>query len=281
MRPAKHGRRSERGFTLVELLVVVSLIAILAALLFPVFSQAREKAWQTSCSSNLKQISVAVLMYAQDYDEMLPRDVTRWGDLPASDPCSQWNPGGRLEAKLWPYIRNAAVFSCPSADTPPIQWDNDHQVCARAGWGYPDFLCFRGDPTRGKPLSYGWNAWVFQLSVGPPNSGCEAPGVPLAAVDPLDGKVMVADSRESFMGAIELSFANYPGRTAFDAGNVGKFWPKFANRGGGDPAIVPERDARHQMGQNVAFFDGHARWMSYRHFTDPPYDETVAKWFGD
>jgi prepilin-type N-terminal cleavage/methylation domain-containing protein/prepilin-type processing-associated H-X9-DG protein len=281
MRPAKHGRQSGRGFTLVELLVVIALIAILAALLFPVFSRIREKGWQTSCLSNLRQISLAVLMYAQDYDEMLPRDVTRWGDLPATDPCSQWNPNRRLEAKLGSYIRNAQVFTCASADTPPVKWDNANAVCARARWGYPDFFCFRGDPTRGKPLSYGWNAWVFQLSVGPPNSGCEAPGVPLAAVVPLDGKVMVADSRDSFMGAFELSFANYPGASVYAASNVAKFWPEFANRGGSDLAIDPERHARHQLGQNVAFFDGHARWMPYREFTGPSYAETVTKWFGD
>ena len=63
-----------RGFTLIELLVVIAIIAILAAILFPVFAKAREKARSASCESNLKQISLAVLMYAQDYDEKFPRD---------------------------------------------------------------------------------------------------------------------------------------------------------------------------------------------------------------
>ncbi|MCX7597678.1 MAG: DUF1559 domain-containing protein, partial [Armatimonadetes bacterium] len=62
----------KKGFTLIELLVVIAIIAILAAILFPVFARAREKARQASCTSNLKQIAMAHLMYAQDYDEMLP-----------------------------------------------------------------------------------------------------------------------------------------------------------------------------------------------------------------
>jgi len=61
-----------RGFTLIELLVVIAIIAILAAILFPVFARAREKARQSSCLSNVKQLDLAVQMYIQDYDEMLP-----------------------------------------------------------------------------------------------------------------------------------------------------------------------------------------------------------------
>jgi len=76
--------RRSRGFTLIELLVVIAIIAILAAILFPVFAQAREKARQTSCLSNEKQIGTAVIMYAQDYDEGMPA----WSSYYASSPLT-------------------------------------------------------------------------------------------------------------------------------------------------------------------------------------------------
>ena len=70
--------RSSRGFTLIELLVVIAIIAILAAILFPVFSRAREKARQTQCMSNLKQLSLAVQIWSQENDEKLPAKETFW-----------------------------------------------------------------------------------------------------------------------------------------------------------------------------------------------------------
>ena len=74
-------RNSQRGFTLIELLVVIAIIAILAAILFPVFSKAREKARQTKCLSNQKQIVLAIMMWSQDNDESLPPAQSVWTDL--------------------------------------------------------------------------------------------------------------------------------------------------------------------------------------------------------
>jgi prepilin-type N-terminal cleavage/methylation domain-containing protein len=74
---ARRQHPSGRAFTLIELLVVIAIIAILAAILFPVFAQAREKARQASCLSNMKQLGLGLQMYAQDYDEILPRPTIR------------------------------------------------------------------------------------------------------------------------------------------------------------------------------------------------------------
>lgn len=108
-------RRQRAGFTLIELLVVIAIIAILAAILFPVFAQARDQARQTTCLSNLKQIGTGLMMYAQDHDETLPAWPFRGGTGGAfSD--RRWSVWGY---SLWvdavmPYVKNRAVFACPN-----------------------------------------------------------------------------------------------------------------------------------------------------------------------
>ncbi len=95
------GAVSLRAFTLIELLVVIAIIAILAAILFPVFAKVREKARQTSCASNMKQIGLAVLQYTQDNDETFPLANTNLYD---------YNP---WDIAIQPYVKSLAVFSCP------------------------------------------------------------------------------------------------------------------------------------------------------------------------
>jgi prepilin-type N-terminal cleavage/methylation domain-containing protein/prepilin-type processing-associated H-X9-DG protein len=107
---------TRRAFTLVELLVVVAIVAVLAALVFPAFARAKEKAKQTACSANLRQIGVAMAAYRADYDDRIPdrRDVKArqgfrpWTGWPASDPRSGW-----AVVVLGPYARGP-VWSCPS-----------------------------------------------------------------------------------------------------------------------------------------------------------------------
>ncbi len=102
---------ARRGFTLIELLVVIAIIAILAAILFPVFARAREKARQASCSSNMRQLALGVLMYVQDYDEMFsPECLGDMANGTAGVAGSKW---------CWlinvdPYIKNTQIMRCPS-----------------------------------------------------------------------------------------------------------------------------------------------------------------------
>jgi prepilin-type N-terminal cleavage/methylation domain-containing protein/prepilin-type processing-associated H-X9-DG protein len=98
-----------RGFTLIELLVVIAIIAILAAILFPVFARAREKARQSSCLSNVKQISTGTIMYVQDYDEKFPY-YARGNYGPPDDPPWEFWPH-----QMQPYIKNWQVYRCPSS----------------------------------------------------------------------------------------------------------------------------------------------------------------------
>jgi prepilin-type N-terminal cleavage/methylation domain-containing protein/prepilin-type processing-associated H-X9-DG protein len=113
--------RARQGFTLIELLVVIAIIAILAALLFPVFAQAREKARQTSCLSNLKQLGTAMQMYAQDFDELFPPAIGR-------------EPGVKTYYEMsWmhmiqPYVKNLGVFICPSSGHPSVDWQTSTDI---------------------------------------------------------------------------------------------------------------------------------------------------------
>ena len=104
-----------RGFTLIELLVVIAIIAILAAILFPVFARARENARKSNCQSNGKQIATACLQYVQDYDECMP--MRRWADN--SSGSTVWRGWDVLVA---PYLKNTGVLKCPSAPTVNVAW---------------------------------------------------------------------------------------------------------------------------------------------------------------
>lgn len=110
-----------KGFTLIELLVVIAIIAILAAILFPVFARAREKARQTSCLSNVKQLMTAINMYAQDYDEMM----VPYSTAPTSP--FKLPGGGTMTAAslawpglIFPYVKNVQLYNCPSSE---YKWD--------------------------------------------------------------------------------------------------------------------------------------------------------------
>lgn len=104
-----------RGFTLIELLVVIAIIAILAAILFPVFARAREKARQTHCLNNQKQIGLAWMMYVQDFDESIPPYNLR--NYEVDPPEWVWTPPSRWNNLIQPYIANLDVWKCPTNPT--------------------------------------------------------------------------------------------------------------------------------------------------------------------
>jgi prepilin-type N-terminal cleavage/methylation domain-containing protein len=149
VRPVTRPAASRYGFTLIELLIVIAIIAILAAILFPVFAAAREKARQTACLSNLKQVGLAALMYAQDNDETIPL-TERGGDV---DDAHEYYWGDML----FPYTGNWQMLQCPSANqrivfktgvtTYSQQWSYNYGInditdssdaCAPSGGNGPD-----------------------------------------------------------------------------------------------------------------------------------------------
>lgn len=152
-----------KGFTLIELLVVIAIIAILAAILFPVFARAREKARQASCQSNLKQLAVALMMYAQDYDGMMP----------FFDSVQKSCSGVTWSVAVLPYVKNLQVYACPST--------RQEGVCAKtAPW--------RGLVTR---VNYGFNEPLSKLC---------CPGVTLEQAEHISDVFLLGDSRMEMAG---------------------------------------------------------------------------------
>jgi prepilin-type N-terminal cleavage/methylation domain-containing protein/prepilin-type processing-associated H-X9-DG protein len=172
-------RRNGNGFTLIELLVVIAIIAILASILFPVFARARENARRSSCSSNLKQISLGVMQYTQDYDEKFPI-------------FDDFAPTGRLgwAQRIEPYVKSLQLFQCPSESTPPDP--------APLGGGYTD---------------YGMNTMLSS-----DNGGNFTAGISLAAVPQPTLTVMVFDNTAGYAGQFSWGCGNQAACSLFPEG---------------------------------------------------------------
>jgi prepilin-type N-terminal cleavage/methylation domain-containing protein/prepilin-type processing-associated H-X9-DG protein len=131
---------SRRGFTLIELLVVIAIIAILAAILFPVFAKAREKARQASCESNIKQLCLGMLMYVQDYDEKFPFEV--YCNAPGF-PNMCWDVYMHYfndDGFIMPYIKNTQIWNCPSQGNPNGYYGSDGGANWQPAYGYNKLL---------------------------------------------------------------------------------------------------------------------------------------------
>jgi prepilin-type N-terminal cleavage/methylation domain-containing protein/prepilin-type processing-associated H-X9-DG protein len=226
-----------KGFTLIELLVVIAIIAILAAILFPVFAKAREKARQITCASNLKQLGLGYIQYYQDYDENFP--VGQAGGCPWPTAGIGW------AGAIYPYVKSAGVYACPDDSTTPGSGLNK--------------------------ISYAVNAQVSQGAIILAGVNQPSTTVLLSEVTALQSQQFPENP-----AIANLSAADYGDNLITAWGTNGTGGNHCCNNSVGyyttgpvqgntnhDPVADPSEAqiARHSNGANWAFVDGHTKWL--------------------
>jgi prepilin-type N-terminal cleavage/methylation domain-containing protein/prepilin-type processing-associated H-X9-DG protein len=233
-------RTPKHAFTLIELLVVIAIIAILAAILFPVFGRARENARRSSCASNLKQIMLGETQYTQDYDE---RFASTHLAISTSQGVTHWQ-------MIFPYIKSNQVFICP----------NDTTTDPTVGAHYPNYgnNAIPGYTNR-VISSYGVNARINELG------GSNGLGIPLSKFVSPSTTVLVTDGVSNLdtdtspsTNPVEWKEKSYG--FIVDEKDSGAFGSTATPNGRGGPL------ARHLETANVGFADGHVKALRIEKF---------------
>lgn len=275
------------GFTLIELLVVIAIIAILAAILFPVFAQAREKARQTSCLSNQKQIGLAMMQYVQDYDELYPRVDYFYGSkpIPGAPSSATGAFADRINHYHWwfylhPYTKTSEVFFCPSRNWEDFDKNDEYGVNAADAW---------------RTNSQIYNGYVLNLSIMGAVNFWNSNGTPYTG----GGKF-----RDSWSGGGESGIASTSGTMLFMEGRgyvlptmdvdlvttgpnqsatsypaaMKNYWyqvffgmPRATAQGAAANYDISNLKLNrlstpHNGGMNISYADGHAKWMNHKTF---------------
>lgn len=235
--------QNNRAFTLIELLVVIAIIAILAAILFPVFAQAREKARSASCLSNTRQISTGYAMYIQDYDENFPPTVTERQAPPGTPDTAEARAPFSYRVRINPYVKSQDIFKCPSA----IAWT----PLGPGNWYPTDYGCHLNEAYITPAANNHQKDYAGVGAIDLTDFGFND-HTPLASITYSSQFIVLADAARSDNTVSRGGL--YPQPWAFDVPTQARFI------------------ARHQGGGNVAYSDGHAKWkrpeQTWRSYND-------------
>jgi prepilin-type N-terminal cleavage/methylation domain-containing protein/prepilin-type processing-associated H-X9-DG protein len=260
--PAPMEGARNKAFTLIELLVVIAIIAILASILFPVFARARENARRTSCQSNMKQLGLGFMQYAQDYDERFPTGGVNTAGYP-----NEYKWGGGWGTRVYPYVKSTGVYQCPSDSSVPYGVTHVYNSVT-----YPSYN-----------VSYAYNSAIPNPDNGAGASlakfGAVAKTVMLCEVTQSSGQITTADGLENSI--VSPGTNGLPGvisGTDYNGGgSPGRGWYATGFMGGRSGTLVSTADTRtqtvadagnyltskgrHLEGSNFLMADGHVKWF--------------------
>jgi prepilin-type N-terminal cleavage/methylation domain-containing protein/prepilin-type processing-associated H-X9-DG protein len=231
----KHCKKcNDKAFTLIELLVVIAIIAILAAILFPVFGRARENARRSSCQSNLKQIALGIKQYVQDYDEKMPLSIVSESNS-YSPTAYRTIPAGWADA-IQPYIKSLQIYQCPSEPN-GVQDDLNPSKEDYTDYWYNAALSWNDDTTN--PL---YNVAVSEAALANPTL-----------------TILNGDGGRHATEAYRFGSARFRTTGNSSYGNYQSTYPTWS--GSSIMATTfPGGSTRHFEGVNLSFVDGHVKW---------------------
>jgi prepilin-type N-terminal cleavage/methylation domain-containing protein/prepilin-type processing-associated H-X9-DG protein len=270
-----------RAFTLIELLVVIAIIAILAAILFPVFAQAREKARSISCESNLKQLSLAIIQYASDNDQLSPgihfipnfTAYAKQANLPPQTVYPQatyvgggtWQSGEGWAGEIYPYVKSKGVFQCPDDPTQPLAVAFGAGTVTKVPVSYaindslPDTFAFNWYDD-----GHGQAQWSKGGSLDEPLAPANVVLLTEVSGDVAD----VTNPNETDSAATSGVYmwpepTSNPNQVTMATGYMGgrgdNMVTWFGNTVTGN---YPSAFGRHTQGSNFAMVDGHVKWLN-------------------